>query len=103
MPRDGPEQPTPPSKQQPYSAEKARGGEIILNTPVKRWIFIAALAGGEGGDYRSAACLFRFKMMPTGQIRSAPHITMEGAINTRSVQLIADLTELFVAAPDLAQ
>ena len=32
-----------PSK--PYPAEKARGGEIILTTPLQRWVFIAGLAG----------------------------------------------------------
>jgi hypothetical protein len=34
------EQPTAP-----YPAEKARGGEIILRTPLRRAIFIAGLAG----------------------------------------------------------
>ena len=29
----------------PYPAEKARGGEIILRTPLQRWVFIAGLAG----------------------------------------------------------
>lgn len=29
----------------PYPAEKARGGEIILRTPVHRIIFIAGLLG----------------------------------------------------------
>ncbi|HTB02198.1 MAG TPA: peptide ABC transporter permease [Bradyrhizobium sp.] len=29
----------------PYPAEKARGGEIILNTPGRRAVFIAGLAG----------------------------------------------------------
>ncbi len=29
----------------PYPAEKARGGEIILNTPARRAIFIAGLVG----------------------------------------------------------
>jgi len=28
----------------PYPAEKARGGEIILRTPLRRAIFIAGLA-----------------------------------------------------------
>jgi len=31
--------------QKPYPAEKARGGEIILNTPARRAIFIAGLVG----------------------------------------------------------
>jgi hypothetical protein len=31
--------------QKPYSAEKARGGEIILNTPARRAIFLARLIG----------------------------------------------------------
>jgi len=45
MVREGPAEPAPPPKQEPYPAEKARGGEIILNTPARRWIFIAGLAG----------------------------------------------------------
>ena len=44
MVREGPAQPAPPHKL-PYLAEKARGGEIILDTPFKRGIFIAGLAG----------------------------------------------------------
>jgi len=28
-----------------YPAEKARGGEIILKTPLQRWIFIGGLIG----------------------------------------------------------
>ena len=39
MVREGPAQPAP------YPAEKARGGEIILNTPLKRRVFIAGLVG----------------------------------------------------------
>ena len=31
--------------QKPYPAEKARGGEIILNTPARRAIFVAGLIG----------------------------------------------------------
>jgi hypothetical protein len=31
--------------QKPYPAEKARGGEIILNTPVRRAIFLTGLIG----------------------------------------------------------
>jgi hypothetical protein len=31
--------------QRPYPAEKARGGEIILRTPVRRAIFLAGLIG----------------------------------------------------------
>ena len=31
--------------QQPYPAEKARGGEIILRTPLQRYVFIAGLVG----------------------------------------------------------
>lgn len=46
MVRAGPAQESPPPKQPlPYPAEKARGGEIILNTPLRRWVFIAGLAG----------------------------------------------------------
>jgi hypothetical protein len=44
MVREGPAQPAPPPKE-PYPAEKARGGEIILNTPGRRAIFIAGLLG----------------------------------------------------------
>jgi hypothetical protein len=32
-------------EQKPYPAEKARGGEIILNTPVRRAIFLTGLIG----------------------------------------------------------
>jgi hypothetical protein len=31
--------------QKPYPAEKARGGEIILNTPLRRAIFLTGLIG----------------------------------------------------------
>ena len=31
--------------QKPYPAEKARGGEIILNSPLRRAIFLAGLIG----------------------------------------------------------
>ena len=31
--------------QKPYPAEKARGGEIVLNTPLRRVIFPAGLIG----------------------------------------------------------
>lgn len=34
-----------PPKQAPYPAEKARSGDIILDTPLKRWVFIAGLVG----------------------------------------------------------
>jgi hypothetical protein len=44
MVREGPPQPAPPPKE-PYPAEKARGGEIILNTPLRRWVFIGGLIG----------------------------------------------------------
>ncbi len=37
MVREGPQQPPP------YPAEKARGGEIILRTPLRRAIFIGGL------------------------------------------------------------
>jgi hypothetical protein len=55
--REAPPQPPPPprkprlNKMRPvdgppaYPGEKARGGEIILHTPTRRIIFIAALAG----------------------------------------------------------
>jgi hypothetical protein len=44
MVREGQAQPAPPLKE-PYPAEKARGGTIILNTPARRLIFIAGLVG----------------------------------------------------------
>jgi uncharacterized membrane protein YdcZ (DUF606 family) len=31
--------------QRPYPAEKARGGEIVLKTPLQRWVFVAGLLG----------------------------------------------------------
>jgi len=39
MVREGPAQPAP------YPAEKARGGEIILRTPLRRMIFLGWLIG----------------------------------------------------------
>jgi hypothetical protein len=39
MVREGPPQPAP------YPAKKARGGEIILNSPARRAIFVAGLIG----------------------------------------------------------
>jgi len=44
MVREGPAEPPPPPKE-PYPAEKARGGEIILRTPARRAIFLAGLIG----------------------------------------------------------
>ena len=44
MVREGPAQSAPPLKE-PYPAEKARGGTIILNTPTRRLIFISGLVG----------------------------------------------------------
>ena len=40
-----PAQQPPPPEQAPYPAEKARGGEIILDTSLKRAVFIAGLVG----------------------------------------------------------
>jgi uncharacterized membrane protein YdcZ (DUF606 family) len=42
--REGPAQ-TPPPPKQPYPADKARGAEVILNTPLRRWIFLGGLIG----------------------------------------------------------
>lgn len=48
---EAPPQPPPPPRenaarrQDPYSAERARGGEIILTTPMRRAIFLAGLIG----------------------------------------------------------
>jgi len=44
MVREGSSQPPPPH-QEPYPAEKARGGEIILKIPARRAIFLAGLVG----------------------------------------------------------
>lgn len=35
----------PQSASPVYSAEQARGGRIVLNTPARRWIFIGGLVG----------------------------------------------------------
>ncbi|HEU4476235.1 MAG TPA: peptide ABC transporter permease [Methyloceanibacter sp.] len=45
--REAPAQPAPPpaSREDPYPAIKARGGEIILTTPTRRAIFFTGLAG----------------------------------------------------------
>jgi hypothetical protein len=49
--REAPAQPAPPPaheesvRRNPYPAEKARGGEIILDTPARRAVFIAGLIG----------------------------------------------------------
>ena len=45
MVREAPVQPAQPLKE-PYPAEKARAGTIILNTPARRLIFIAGIVGG---------------------------------------------------------
>jgi hypothetical protein len=46
MVRQAGTQPAPqPERAAPYPAEKARGGEIILRTPLRRAIFITGLAG----------------------------------------------------------
>jgi hypothetical protein len=42
--REGPAQPAPPPKK-PYPADKARGAEVILNTPLRKWIFFGGLVG----------------------------------------------------------
>ena len=44
MVREGPPQPAPPPKEA-YPADKTRGGEIILDTPLRRWVFIGGLVG----------------------------------------------------------
>jgi hypothetical protein len=43
-PRVSPTQRAPPPERS-YPAEKARGGEIILNAPLKRGLLVAGLAG----------------------------------------------------------
>jgi hypothetical protein len=42
--REGPAQPAPPPKE-PYPADKARGAEVILKTPLRKWIFFGGLVG----------------------------------------------------------
>jgi hypothetical protein len=44
MIREDPTQRAPPPERS-YPAEKARGGEIILNTPLKHGLFVAGPAG----------------------------------------------------------
>ena len=44
MVREGPAQ-TPPPPKQPYPADEARGAEVILNTPLRKWIFFGGLVG----------------------------------------------------------
>ena len=44
MVREGPAQPAPPPKP-PYPADQARGAEVILNTPLRKWLFIGGLIG----------------------------------------------------------
>ena len=44
MVREGPAQPAPPPKQ-PYPIDQARGAEVILNTPLRKWLFFGGLAG----------------------------------------------------------
>lgn len=36
---------TPVQSLEPYPADKARGGEIILRQPWQRWVFIGGLVG----------------------------------------------------------
>ena len=56
--REGPPQPPPPPKAtqrqsrmrpveepKPYSAERARGGEMVLRRPARRFILIAGFVG----------------------------------------------------------
>ena len=43
--REAPARPAPPKPQAPYSAEDARGGEIILRSRMQRTIFVAGLVG----------------------------------------------------------
>ena len=44
MVREGPAQPAPPPKE-PYPADKARGAEVILNTPLRKGIFFGGIVG----------------------------------------------------------
>jgi len=36
---------TPPPPKEPYPADKARGAEVILNTPLRKWVFFGGLVG----------------------------------------------------------
>ena len=44
MVREGPAQSAPPPKE-PYPADKARSAEVVLNTPLRKWIFFGGLVG----------------------------------------------------------
>ena len=44
MVREGPAQRAPPPKE-PYPADNARGAEVILNTPLRKWVFFGGLIG----------------------------------------------------------
>ena len=57
MVREDPARPPPQAEQEPYPAEKARGGEIILDTPLKRWIFSAVLSVRWCSRSRSLSCI----------------------------------------------
>jgi len=37
--------PRPRPSRTPIRRKKARGGEIILNTPLRRWVFVGGLVG----------------------------------------------------------
>ena len=42
MTKDASAQATP---SRPYPADKARGAEVVLNTPLRKWIFFGGLSG----------------------------------------------------------
>ena len=44
MVREGPAQPAPPPKES-YPADKVRGAEVVLNTPLRKGIFFGGLIG----------------------------------------------------------
>ena len=44
MVREGPAQPAP-SPKEPYPADEVRGAEVILNTPLRKWIFFGGIVG----------------------------------------------------------
>jgi len=71
MVREGPAQPAPPPNE-PYPAEKARGGEIVLITPVRRWVLIAGLAGGRSGA--DLKFLSLRKQVALGELRAASNV-----------------------------
>jgi uncharacterized membrane protein YdcZ (DUF606 family) len=36
---------TPPPPKEPYPTDEARGAEVVLNTPLRKWIFFGGIVG----------------------------------------------------------